>query len=48
MQPEMVMLKQFIEPVQEDGKQDRITIIQAKNEILSLHSVLVVAHGEME
>ena len=35
------MVKQFMEAAQEDGEQDRIRIMQAEDEILSLQAELV-------
>jgi len=48
MQQELVMVKQFMEAAQEDGEQDRIRIMQAEDEILSLQAELDETLIEME
>ena len=40
LQQELAMVKQFMEAAQEDGEQDRIRIMQAEDEILSLQAEL--------
>eukprot|EP00092_Neocalanus_flemingeri_P030806 GFUD01033459.1.p1 GENE.GFUD01033459.1~~GFUD01033459.1.p1 ORF type:complete len:1179 (+),score=455.09 GFUD01033459.1:297-3539(+) len=48
LQQEVGMVKQFMEAAQEDGEQDRIRIMQAEDEILSLQSELDETLIEME
>ena len=48
LQQELNMVKQFMEAAQEDGEQDRIRIMQAEDEILSLKAELDETLVEME
>jgi len=48
LQQELNMVKQFMEAAQEDGEQDRIRIMQAEDEILSLQAELDETLVEME
>jgi len=48
LQQELTMVKQFMEAAQEDGEQDRIRIMQAEDEILSLQAELDETLVEIE